>query len=179
MPEAQQVTKESKAAEPTLPNSRFTYFMMLPDQYEQRVMLAYIAQKYPQSEARKVSELRVDRLTDLHSVIVLVRPRPTPAATQFKNGMGVSEFQHHEPEEKLKEVRESRPILVKTFFKAPGAVPEFNEYGDRPEMSLDNEVGDGELNISNFLTALAQAASPMTLNWHPTQLPGIVRLAWV
>lgn len=177
MPEAQPVTKDPKAAEPTLPFSRFNYFMMLPDQYEQRVMLAYLTEKYPKTQSRKVSELRVDGLNEMHSIIVLTRPRPTPSATQFKNGMGVSEFQHHEPEEKLKEVRESKPILVKSFYRAPVVVAD--EYGDGAELTIDNAIGDGELNINKLIDAIAFAASPYVTNWHPTQSPGILRLAWV
>lgn len=151
------------APTPELKNSRFTYFIHLPDDYERRVSEAYFKTKYPNSQAKRVGELNVGRLTDLHSVITLVRPRPTAAATPHRTAMGSIDYTHHEPETKIAEVRESRPILVKHFWTEGG----------------DDSMVDGQLNISEFLTALSQAASPITLNWHPDQLPGIVKLSWV
>lgn len=149
-----------------LPNARFTYFIMLPDDYEKKIMLAYLESKYAKESlalAKKVGEMRVDRLTDMHTVIALVRPRPSPAATPFKNQMGLTDYEHHEPELKGREVRESRPILIKRFWRA----------------ASDEAMVDGELNTSEFLTALAQAASPLSINWHPEQTPGVVKLSWV
>lgn len=160
----EQPPRATPAAEKhSVPRSRFTYFFMMPDPYEQRIMLAYLAEKYPDSQAKKVSELRIDRLTDLHAVIVLVRPKPSAAATQFKNQMGLSEFTHHEPETKMAEVREARPILIKDFWREAG----------------EDSVSDGELDTSAFITAVSQAASPITTYWHPDQLPGILKLSYV
>lgn len=161
MPAVESAAGTSQA--PDVKNSRFTYFIHLPDDYEKRVMEGYVKTKYPSSQAKRVGELNVGRLTDMHSVIVLVRPRPTPSATPHRTQMGTIEYTHHEPETKLAEVRESRPILCKQFWSEGG----------------DDSMVDGFLSISDFLTALSQAASPITLSWHPDQLPGIVKLSWV
>lgn len=158
------------AAEPLKPepaeivgNSRFTYFLYLPDDFEKEVMRLYLAQKYPTSLARRVGEMQVNRLTDQHQVIVLVRPKPTPASTPHKNQMGATEFEHHDHKTKLGEVRESRPIFCREFWQEGN----------------DDSMVDGTLNTHQFLEAVSRAASPLTISWHPEQNPGILKLSWI
>ena len=144
-------------------DSRFTYFLYLPDDYEKEIMRLYLAQKYPNSQARKVGEMQVNRLTEVHNVIVLTRKKPSPMSTPRRNQMGTTEYERHEPETKLKEVTESKPIVCADFW-APG-----NE----------DSMVDGQMDTHSFLTAVSKAASPLTISWHPEQNPGILKLSWV
>lgn len=160
MPAAEPVAAP-KALDPGF--SRFTYFLYLPNDYEKEIMRLYLAQKYPESLARKVGEMQVNRLTDQHQVIILTRPKPTPDKTPRRNQMGAVEFDDHEPSTKLKEVRESKPISVREFWN------EGNE----------DSMIDGTLDTHRFLDAVARAASPLTISWHPEQNPGVLKLSWV
>lgn len=153
----------AKLEEPRIGDSRFTYFLYLPDDYEREVMRLYLAQKYPTTTARRVGEMQVNRLTDQHNVIVLSRPKPTASSTPRKNQMGAVEFEHHEPKTKLPEVRESKPIFCRDFWI------EGNE----------DSMVDGTLDTHLFLAAVSKAASPLTINWHPEQNPGVLKLSWV
>lgn len=155
---------ETVKSEPvSVGDSRFTYFLYFPDDYEKEVARLYLAEKYPRSSAKKLGELQVNRLTDQHTLILLTRPRPTAASTPHKNQMGVIEFTRHEPETKVKEIRESKPIVCKDFWQ------EGNE----------DSMVDGTLNTHLFLEAVSKAASPLTINWHPDQNPGVLKLSWV
>jgi hypothetical protein len=150
-------------AEPKLGDSRFTYFLYLPDDYEKEVMRLYLLQKYPNSQARKVGEMQVNRLTDQHQVIILTRPKPTPDKTPYKDPMGSVQYTLHEPKSKLSEIRESKPIFCKDFWTE----------------GHDDSMVDGTLNTHTFLAAVSAAASPLTISWHPEQNPGVLKLSWV
>jgi hypothetical protein len=143
--------------------SRFTYFLYLPNDFDKEVMRLYLQEKYPNSLARKVGEMQVNRLTEQHAVIVLTRPRPTADKTPFKNQMGTVEYTLHPAEEKIREVRESKPIFCKEFWH------EGNE----------DSMIDGALDTHLFLGAVSVAASPLTISWHPEQNPGVLKLSWV
>jgi hypothetical protein len=157
-----------KSEEDSTVNSEFTYFLFSHAGDEPKIALLYLQEKHPASRAKRVAELRIDRLTDKHKVIVLVRGRnplkpATPLTGSRRNEYGIRELVNANPADLVGEMGASEPIDCGKFWNRTAGW----------------EGGDGELDIPGFLQAVAAAASPLRVSWHPEQLPGILKLGHV
>lgn len=134
-----------------------TYFVLVNDDYEIKAGKEYVRSIYPGTAAKVVHELRLDRLTDKHTVIALTRDHERTGAIQVKpNAQGIREIYPTPIAELAKEVRESKPIVVAKYW---------------------HEVdGDGEVDLAGFLQEVGKAAVPATVKYIPAQ--NILRLGF-
>lgn len=156
---------ERREPEGLVQNDENTYFVFENAPGEAKIALAYIADQYPNTKAKRVIELRVDRLTDRHNVICLVRGRDprkpvTPLIGQRRSEHGIMQLVNADPNTLKGEICESEPIAC-------------NRYWNR---MAGWEGGDGELDITGFLAAVGAAAAPLRVVWSPQSLPGIMKL---
>lgn len=152
-----------------------TYFMALALPSEGAIALAYLKKKYGNEiKAKKVTELRVDRLIPGMHVIVLMRrgpefradPRPmSPPVTYIANN-GMKEAIYHKADEFADEVTESAPIAIADYFQRA------------PQVMAGEWGGDGELDKDRFFDALAASSPGATIKWQPERNPGIVKLEY-
>ena len=92
-----------------------TYFWHQEGDLEAELMRLYVETKYPGSDAKVVTEIPIQRLTELNNVIVMHR-KGAPLINVIRNPN--TGYQHHErvpPEERLNTVRESPIIAVAPF----------------------------------------------------------------
>ena len=98
-------TKESKAA------THENLFVVLPvDDHEQKVMREWWDERYPQSKAKLITELRVQRLTDAHYLVGLSRLPPERPKFQRLDGGAREALPSDQP------VRASQPIAVREYW---------------------------------------------------------------
>src|SRR5215471_6965243 len=134
-----------------------TYFVMVSDDYEIKAAREYVKMMYPGTQAKVVHELRLDRLTDKHTVITLTRDNErTPAVAIRHNPQGIREISPTPVAELAKEVRESKPIAVEKYWA-----------------EVD---GDGVVDLASFLTELGKGASPAAVKYLPSQ--GLLKLGF-
>lgn len=154
-----------------------TYFMALQLPSETKIALAYLNKKYGKDvpaggphKAKRVNELKVDRLVPGMHIIVLMRLEEarSPAVTYVNNG-GIKEPIYHKAEEFADEVVESEPIEIAKFYRRP----------TRTEGGLWGN--DGELDKDAFFAELATAAiaGGAMIKWKPDQNPGVVKLDYI
>lgn len=146
------MTAVDKATLPSSPQmSADTYFVALADDDEFQIAKAYVKAMYPQTAAKLVRELRLDRLTDKHTVIALRRDdERSPVAVLEPSPTGQRQPRRRPAVELIGEIREAPPIRVAEFW-GPG---------------LD---GDGEVDSSGFMSALGTRAIPAAVKNYPTQ----------
>src|SRR5262245_53894466 len=85
-----QASAAKAEAAPSVQMQETTYFVLINDEFEQKAAREYLRNKYPNSDARVVQELRLDRLTDKQTVIALYRGNQrTPAVQLITNPQGV------------------------------------------------------------------------------------------
>lgn len=136
-----------------------TYFVLMNDEYESKAGRAYLKTIYPQSLARVVTDLRIDRLTDKHTVIPLFRGDDrTPAVQLIRDPQGIRVPQHTPVAELMKEVREGQPVACAKHWSA----------------SSGNE---GELNVTSFLEELGKSCVPAAVRYVPRE--NILRLGFI
>jgi hypothetical protein len=154
---------QPQAAEPKKPvplqMSEHTYFVMVNDDYEKKAATAYVKSLYPGTAAKVVADLRLDRLTDKHTVIALRRPTEcTPAVALRINPQGIRETSITPVDALMREVQESEPVHCAEHWRAA------------------REGNDGELDISGFATALGTRCIPAAIKYYPRD--GILRLGF-
>lgn len=124
-----------------------TYFVMISDDYEKKAAQAYLQAIYPGTAARVVQDLRLDRLTDRHTVIALYRPDDrTPAVQMRLTPQGLREPLHTPVADLMKEVREGKPVECKQFWQRGSG-------------------NEGELNLSGFLEELGKQCAPAVIKY--------------
>lgn len=144
-----QTVEEPKAKAPKVQMDEYTYFVCIDDDYERKAAREYVNTKYPKSLAKFVHELRLDRLTDKHTVIALVRGNErTPAVQVIVNPQGVRTLSNTPVSELAAEVVESDAVsCAKHWSKLAG--------------------GEGELHLPAFLEELGRACVPAAIKNYP------------
>lgn len=147
MTQTQEVEAKKASTKPVQQDEN-TYFIYLADEYEAKAARAYLKSLYPTSLAKQVAELRLDRLTDKHTVIALRRDNErTPAVQVIVNPQGVRTLSYTPPTELMKEVAEAEPIKCSDFWhKVAG--------------------GEGELDLARFLEELGKRCSPAAIKYY-------------
>lgn len=135
-----------------------TYFVMVSDDYEKKAAEAYLKTLYPGTAARIVTDLRLDRLTDKHTVIALYRPDDRTNAVQLRiTPQGLREPQATPIGELAKEVRESTPVNCARFWQRGSG-------------------NEGEVNLAGFLEELGKVCAPAVIKYIPRE--NILRLGF-
>lgn len=135
-----------------------TYFVMLDDEYEKKAAKEYLRQHYPNTNARVVHELRIDRLTDKHTVIALFRGNErTDAVRVVANGQGIRELKPTPLPELAGEVQESKPVRCAEYWQTI-------------------EGNEGTLDVASFLTELGKKCTPAAIKLYPAQ--GFMKLGF-
>lgn len=134
------------------------YYLMPADEYEQAICQAWLEKNRENTIARSVSRLRVDRLTERHTVIVLMRrqKKPTAAVGVTLDEHKVKQLVHRNVEELASEVSEGEPITCEKHW--------------RP--ASDGE--DGILDTSTFLCELGKTSTPLAIKWRADD-----RIVWL
>lgn len=94
-----------------------TYFWHLEDGPDRDYARAYVAEKYPYSQAMVVSELLIPRLNEQNHVIILSRPNPRkyPIIREWKDEKGYRQQEPLPLADCIKGIRESPAIPVGKF----------------------------------------------------------------
>lgn len=131
------------------------YYLMPADEHEQALCMAWIEKHKPGTVARNVSRLRVDRLTERHSVIVLMRrvKKPTPVIGVVRDEHNLKELVVRSPEFLV----DDKPIMDQVSEGPPVHA------GKHWKPAPDGE--DGLLNESSFLEELGKTCSPLAIKW--------------
>lgn len=147
MTQTQEVEAKKASTKPAQQDEN-TYFIYLADEHETKAARAYLKSLYPTSLAKQVAELRLDRLTDKHTVIALRRDNErTPAVQVIVNPQGVRTLSQTPMAELMKEVQESEPLRCADFWhQRPG--------------------GDGELDLARFLEELGKRCTPAAIKYY-------------
>jgi hypothetical protein len=154
-----QPSAAAKQPESPLQMAETTYFVMIDDEYEKKAAKEYLRQMYPNTEARVVHELRLDRLTNKHHVIALFRGNERTAALALVANMnGIRELRPTPVAELMKEVHESRPVRCADYWQPA------------------SEGNEGEVALGGFLEDLGKKCSPAALKYYPKQ--GILKLGF-
>jgi hypothetical protein len=140
------------------------YFLCVADEHERQIAQAWLEAKYPGSVVKLVSELKIDRLTQDHTLTALVRKgkggRPPTAAWQnVRNEHRIYELQRLEPEDLAKEVVECAPVRCADHWREDGS-----------------EGGDGELSIAGFLEQFGKTCAPACIKWRSDSR--VLKLMW-
>lgn len=136
-----------------------SYFIIQEDEYEKKAAREYIRSKYPNTQARIVTELRLDRLTDKHTVYALFRDNErSPAVHLVANANGIRELRPAPVAELAAEVKESKAIRCADFWMPA------------------REGNEGELDLSTFLSELGKRCAPAAIKYYPAQ--GILKLGF-
>jgi hypothetical protein len=121
-----------------------TYFLLVDDEYDEAAGREYLEEKYgPGSTkgSKRVTHIRVGRLTEEHTVIPVVR----------KNiALGLEKA--IDPDSKRKTTVRNNPVLG----MVEGTPVECCNFWEASE----HEDGDGTLNMSRFLEALGKSCTP-------------------
>lgn len=143
-----------------------TYFVALALPSEANIAIAYLKKKYPESPAKRVTELYVDRLIPgMHVITLMRRDQPSPPVTYVNSG-GIKEPIYHKAEEFADEVSESEPIAIAKYF-------------NKASVSGDWALNEGVLDKDRFFDDLAKTVAGATIKWNPTALPGIMKLDFI
>lgn len=158
------MTQQLTAAETKKPDkapvqmAETTYFVLVSDDYEKKAAEAYLKAIYPGSAARHVTDLRLDRLTDKHTVIALYRPDDRTQAVQMRVNMhGIREPVHTPVAELMKEVREGKPVDCAQFWQRGSG-------------------NEGELFLAGFLEEFGKTCAPAVVKYVPRE--NIMRLGF-
>lgn len=155
-------TQPSAASEPKKPPLQMvdtTYFVMLNDEFEMKAAKAYIKNLYPGTAARIVTDLRLDRLTDKHTVIALRRSDERTQAVSLRvSPSGIREPVHTPIEQLMREVQESEPVRCADFWQPA------------------REGNEGELNLAGFMEEFGKKCIPAAIKFYPRD--GILRLGF-
>lgn len=146
-------TTQPTAAAPKKPAqmAETTYFVLVNDEYESKAGRAYLKTIYPQSLARVVTELRLDRLTDKHTVIPILRGDDrSPAVPLVRDAHGIRVPQPAPVTELMKEVREGQPVACAKYWQ-PGT------------------GNEGELNVAGFLEEVGKSCVPAAVKYYPRE----------
>jgi hypothetical protein len=164
----QMQTTKQPAPQPQRDLSK-TYYLGPSDENEHQIALAWIDQNHPNAnkpgQVRYVTELRLDRMTEEHTVIVLARTgkKRTPARETERDHNGIARVITREPETLIGELSESKPVYCKDHW-------------------FGQEDGtEGELVVHTFLEAIGKACSPWAVKPAPADsrtTPRIYRLGW-
>jgi hypothetical protein len=152
-------TKQEAKIEAALQMVDTTYFLLIDDEYEKKAAKEYLRQMYPGTAARIVNELRLDRLTDKHHVIALVRGNErSPALALVANHNGIRELRATPVAELMREVVESKPVRCADYWQPA------------------REGNEGEVALGGFLEDLGKKAAPAALKYYPQQ--GLLKLGF-
>lgn len=135
-----------------------TYYVMPADEHEQAICQAWIEKHRPNTIARSVSRLRVDRLTERHTVIVLMRrvKKPTAAVGITLDENKLRQTVHRNVDELSAEVTEGEVIRCDKHW--------------RPA----SDGQDGLLDTSTFLEELGKTCTPLCIKWRADD-----RIVWL
>jgi hypothetical protein len=156
------------------PHGENLYYIGVNDEHERGIAHAWIEATHPNTIAKFVTELRIDRLTRDHVVRALVRGatktgerRPvkiSSAAPIIRNQHGIRELIPVESKDLIAEVVECAPVRCADHWR---------------EGAYDDSEGD--LNVSTFLEALGKSCAPAVIKWNDGERRGdlrMLRLAW-
>lgn len=147
-PQQQQAQQRKEPEPPRRELNELTVFLCLEGEHEANIARAYMQATYPGSKARLVQELRLDRLTERHTVIALWRDRDcTPPVLAIRDEVsGGRGLELRDPHTLVKEVLEGKPIACKDY------------WGDASEVDDDgfgmSSMTDGELQTGAFMNEL-------------------------
>lgn len=175
-----QAPQQPKPA-PTKPHGEYLYYLGVDDEHERRIIEAWLYAKFPpigdsefpNTSARYVTSINLNRLTEQHSLCVLMR-KPgrgksvSHAVKLVKNENGIREITHRDAEEMLSEVVECKTLACKDFWSNNGGM------GDEGEMRIEGQGG--------FLEELGKTCAPACIKWRSDPRDGkakdVLRLAW-
>jgi len=136
-----------------------TYFLMVNDDYEKKAAKHYLSQLYPGTAARIVTDLRLDRLTDKHTVIALRRnDERTQAVSLRVDPQGIRVPMYTPVADLAREVQEAEPVRCVDYWTPA------------------REGNEGELNLAGFLEQLGKKCIPAAIKFYPRE--GILRLGF-
>jgi len=166
-PQMQSTKQSAPTAQPQRDLSK-TYYLGPTDENENQIALAWIEQKYPEANTpghvRYVTELRLDRMTEDHIVIVLARTKKrTDALETQRDHNGIAKVIRRTPAELAEEIIEGKPVYCKDHW-----------YGQEGGQ-------EGELIVHTFLQALGKTSIPWVVKPAPADsrtTPRIYRLGW-
>lgn len=147
-------------------HSENVYFLAINDQYESAIAKAYIAQKYPASKARFRTELKLQRLSEKHVVIALVRGEDrSPLERTARDDRGIAHIVRTSPGDLTREIRECKPIKVADHWRRSHGADEYDD-------------DDGEIDVESFMTELGKQATPICPRTH-IGTPDLLKLTFV
>lgn len=156
----------SARAEPQPAHNENVYFIAIDDPYESAIAKAYIAAKYPGTKARFRTSINLNRLSEKHVVIALIRGEDrSPLERSARDDRGVAHIVRTSPKDLIHEIRECKPIRVADhWLRRHGA----DEYDD----------DDGQINADSFMTELGTRATPICPRTH-IGTPDVLKLQFV
>jgi hypothetical protein len=143
------------------PHGENLYYLGVNDEHERRFVEAWLEKNRPNTRAKYVTELRLARLTEQHTVRVLMRTgrKVSQALPMVKNEHGIKEIVQTDADKLAEEVSECASVHCRDFWVEDGS-----------------EGAEGELNTSRFLEAVGKTCIPACIKWRPDQ--GVLRLMW-
>lgn len=144
-----------------------TYFLGPSDENEHAIALAWLQKYHPEANSpghvRYVTELRLDRMTEEHAVIVLARTKKrTHALETVRDANNMAKVVRRSPEELIEEVQECKPVHCKDHWIAEDGT-------------------EGELVTHTFLEAIGKTCTPWAVKPAPLDsrtAPRVYRLGW-
>lgn len=158
----QPVSARAESA-PKTTHTQSTYFLAVDDPFELKIAQAWLKATYPNTLARIVSQLPMQRLTKPTVVIPVIRGEDrSPAYTQTMEAHSVRAI-HVNPKDLIGEVRECAPVEVAKHWRE--VRDEFDPFG-------------GEMNRNSFMDELSQNSAPVAARIHIGNTQ-VVRLQFV
>lgn len=165
-PQTQSNKQQPAQAAPARDMSK-VYFLGPSDENEHAIALEWLEQNHPNANkpghVRYVTDLKLDRMTEDHTVVVLARTKKrTDALKTERDHNGIAKVVRHKPEELIGELVENRAVHCKDHWMAEDGT-------------------EGELIVHTFLEALGKTCSPWAVKPAPADsrtTPRIYRLGW-